>query len=358
MTFKGSPNFSHHQPDRTGVLLVNLGTPDAPEPAALRRYLREFLSDRRVVEIPRLIWLCILHGIILRVRPKKSAHAYQSVWTEQGSPLRVYTARLSEAISARFAGAVDVDYAMRYGSPSLADQIQNMMDKGVRNLLVLPLYPQYAASTTASTFDALARDFMQRRWLPGLRFVTGYHRHPAYIEALAQQVRDWRAQHGNADLLIFSYHGLPRLMLERGDPYFCHCHATTRLLAQTLGLSEGQYMTTFQSRLGRAQWLQPYTDATLKALPGQGIKSVQIMSPGFAVDCLETLEEIRVENRDYFLHSGGERYEYIPALNDTDAHVDVLHQIITQNLAGWDLPVTQNPQREVCYQKLNGETRS
>jgi ferrochelatase len=222
----------------------------------------------------------------------------------------------------------------------------------VRRLLVLPLYPQYAASTTASTFDALAHDFRRRRWLPDLRFVTSYHRHPAYIAALAQQVRDWRVRHGEADLLLLSYHGLPQRMLDLGDPYHCQCHATSRLLAEALGLAPEQYLTSFQSRLGRAQWLQPYTDATLKALPARGIRSVQVLCPGFAVDCLETLEEIGVENRDHFLAAGGERYDYIPALNDGELHVAALRQILDQELQGWSLPAEDAGQRESRYQAL------
>ncbi len=356
MSFVGSSEFSHAQPDAIGVLLVNLGTPDQPKPGALRRYLREFLSDRRVVEIPRLLWMLILHGIILRTRPKKSAHAYASIWTPQGSPLRVFTEGLAQQLQQKmatdFGGNLIVDYAMRYGTPSMTDKLQSLCDRGVRKLVVLPLYPQYAGSTTASTFDALARDFMQRRWLPDLRFVMAYYRHPAYIAALAQQVRAWRAEHGEAELLVLSYHGVPQQMLERGDPYHCQCHATTRLLAEALGLRPEQYVTTFQSRLGRAKWLQPYTDATLKGLPAKGVRSVQVFCPGFAVDCLETLEEIGVENRDYFLGAGGQRYEYIPALNDSSLHVDALQQVLLQELRGWELPTDMGPAREQRYKGL------
>jgi ferrochelatase len=339
MKYIGTENFDHGQPPRVGVLLTNLGTPDAPDKKSLRPYLKQFLSDPRVVEIPRLLWWLILHGIILNLRPARSAAAYRSVWTEQGSPLLVHTRDQAEALrqrlEVRYGERIKVDFAMRYGSPGLPEVTGRMLEKGVRKLLVLPLYPQYSGPTTGSTFDALAAEFTGRRWLPELRFVNSYHDHPAYIRAMADSVRAFREQHGAADRLIFSYHGEPRRYLDQGDPYFCQCQKTSRLVAQALELGETDYLTTFQSRFGRAEWLQPYTDETLKTLPAQGIKSIQIICPGFAADCLETLEEIAVENRDYFLQAGGERYEYIPCLNSSPSHMEALEQIIAGQLKEW-----------------------
>ena len=343
MRYRGTTDYNHRQPPRVGVLVTNLGTPDAPEKGALRRYLREFLSDPRVVEVPRLIWFMILHGIILNVRPARSAAAYRTVWTEDGSPLLLHTRAQAEKLQARLTAghgdAVLVEYAMRYGSHSIPAQLQSLLDRGVQRLLVLPLYPQYSGPTGGSTFDALAEDFQRRRWLPELRFVTSYHDHPAYIEALAASVRKHWQQHGRADRLMMSYHGEPQRYLEQGDPYHCQCHKTSRLLAEALGLGSEDYQTCFQSRFGREPWLQPYTDETLQGLPAQGIKSVQVICPGFSADCLETIEEIGVENRDYFLQAGGERYEYIPCLNSEPDHIDALATIIDQQLCGW-LPLS------------------
>ncbi|MEM6580874.1 MAG: ferrochelatase [Pseudomonadota bacterium] len=331
-----------------GVLLINLGTPEAPNKKALKKYLRQFLWDPRVVEIPRWAWWLILHGIILRIRPARSAEAYSKVWTERGSPLMYHTEDQTQALRAemqkRFGDQIVIEFAMRYGSPDIAGTLEDMLDKGVRRLLVFPLYPQYAGATTGSAFDALAIEGRQLRWLPEMRFVNQYHDHPAYIEAICDSIHQYRAQHGNADKLLFSYHGEPRRYLDQGDPYHCQCHKTTRLVAQRLGLGEGEYMTTFQSRFGRAEWLQPYTDATLKSLPEQGIKSVQVICPGFASDCLETIEEIDEENRDYFLAAGGERFNYIPCLNADHRHIMALSTIIEQQLDGWGTPETQEPE--------------
>ncbi len=341
MAFRGVDDFKHNQQDLTGVLITNLGTPDEPTPSALRRYLKEFLWDPRVVEVPRPIWWCILNGVILNIRPRRSAAAYREVWTEDGSPLMVHTqaqaAQLRERLQARFGDHLMVEFAMRYGNPSIRSVIDRLQQAGVRRLLVLPLYPQYSGATTASTFDAVAEDFRQRRWLPELRMVNHYHDFPAYIEALAASVQRHWQQHGRADRLILSYHGVPKRYLLQGDPYFCECHKTSRLLAQHLGLEEGEWMTTFQSRFGREEWLKPYTDETLKGLPEQGVKSVQVICPGFSADCLETIEEIGQENRDYFLGAGGERYEYIPALNAESLHIDALEQLVLKHMKGWDL---------------------
>ncbi len=339
MTYIGTDNFDHGQPPRVGVLVTNLGTPAAPQKRELRDYLKEFLSDPRVVEVPRLLWWFILNGIILNLRPARSAAAYRTVWTKDGSPLllntRAQAQGLQAALAQRHGDTVIVEFAMRYGSPAIGDVLQGMLERGVRRLLVLPLYPQYSGPTTGSTFDALAADFTGRRWLPELRFVSSYHDHPAYVAALAESIRTHREQQGSADRLIFSYHGEPQRYLDEGDPYFCHCHKTTRLVAQALGLAESDYMTTFQSRFGREEWLQPYTDETLKTLPARGVSSVQVVCPGFSADCLETLEEIGVENRDYFLEAGGDRYEYIPCLNASPGHIDALTTLVEEQLSGW-----------------------
>jgi len=339
MKYTGTANFNHEQLPRVGILLTNLGTPQAPEKKALRAYLKEFLSDPRVVEVPRLLWWFILHGVILNIRPTRSAASYRGVWTQRGSPLLFHTQDQADALrkimTNQFGDRVIVEFAMRYGTPSIADVLQGMLQRGVRQLLVLPLYPQYSGATTGSTFDALAADFTRRRWLPELRFVNHYHDHPAYIRAVADSVRAYQKEHGSADTLLFSYHGVPQSYLDEGDPYHCECLKTSRLVAAELGLQETDYQTTFQSRFGRQEWLKPYTDVTLKSLPAQGVKAVQVICPGFAADCLETLEELAVENRDYFLAAGGERYEYIPCLNSTAQHIAALASIATEHMAGW-----------------------
>ena len=341
MKYKNIPEFRHDQSDRIGVLLTNLGTPAAPTKTAVKTYLREFLSDPRVVEFPRIPWWLILNLVILNIRPARSAKAYASIWTEEGSPLLVHTRQqsmeLGRVLGERFGDRVLVDYAMRYGEPSLAAGVDRLLTAGVRKLLILPLYPQYSATTTGSTFDAIADDFSRRRWLPDLRLVTHYHDHPGYIGALAESIRTHRETHGTADRLVLSFHGLPQRYLEEGDPYHCECHKTARLVAAALELEPEQYLVTFQSRVGREEWLRPYTDETLKTLPHIGVKSVQVVCPGFSSDCLETLEEIDVENRSYFLESGGESYQYIPCLNAEPAHVRFLSQLVEENISAWTL---------------------
>ncbi len=348
MKFKGSPEFTHLQSDRIGVLLTNLGTPDEPTPVALKRYLREFLSDPRVVEVSRPLWWLILNLVILNVRPKRSAKAYQTVWTERGSPLMLHTQDQCDAIRRRltkqFGENIQVEFAMRYGNPSISSALDKMLAQGVRKLVVLPLYPQYSASTTASTFDAISADFQQRRWLPDLRFISNYADDPAYIEALAQRVERHWSEKGRADKLILSYHGVPKRYLVNGDPYHCQCLKTSRLLGERLGLDSSAYLTTFQSRFGREEWLKPYTDHTLQALPAEGVRSVQVFCPGFSADCLETIEEVGVENRDYFLEAGGERYEYISALNAENAHIDALEGLIRRALGDWLSKPAADPQ--------------
>lgn len=339
MKFKGSPQFTHSQQDKVGILITNLGTPDAPTPQALKRYLREFLWDPRVVEVPRPLWWLILNLVILNIRPRRSAKAYQTVWTEEGSPLMTNTQAQRDALAERFAndfgGKVIVEFAMRYGNPSISSVLDRMMEQGVRKLVVLPLYPQYSASTSGSTFDALAADFLSRRWMPDFRFIRSYHDNSDYIEAMATRIERHWTEHGRTDKLIFSYHGVPKRYLLSGDPYHCECHKSARLLAERLGLKKDEYETSFQSRFGREEWLKPYTDFRLKALPGEGVKSVQIFCPGFSSDCLETIEEIGVENRDYFLEAGGERYEYISALNAEEGHIDALEQLIRREVGHW-----------------------
>lgn len=317
---------------KIGILVTNLGSPDEPTPSALRRYLREFLSDPRIVEIPRVIWMLILHGIILRVRPAKSAKNYASVWTENGAPLIEITkkqvSKLAVKIGAEGFDNVEVVMAMRYGNPSIESGLEQLRNKGITRILVLPLYPQYSSATTGSTFDAVARVLTKWRWIPELHFLNGYHDSPQYIESLANSVKEDLMAHGEPQKLVFSYHGTPKLFLERGDPYYCFCMKTTRLVKEKLGLSDELVITTFQSRFGKAEWLKPYTDATLAEFPNQGIKNVAILSPAFSADCLETLEELEVENREYFLEAGGGQYRYIPALNDRDDHIDALFSLI------------------------------
>ncbi|MCH8493373.1 MAG: ferrochelatase [Idiomarina sp.] len=339
MKFQSPSNFSHGQVGKIGVLLTNLGTPDAPTPKALRKYLAEFLSDPRVVEVPRLLWKVILHGVILRIRPRRSAAAYSTVWTEQGSPLLFHTQAQTNGVRAEmqklYGDDVIVEFGMRYGNPSISSALEKLFSQGVRKLVVLPLYPQYSASTSGSTFDAISKDFTQRRWLPDFRFISHYHDNAGYIQAVADKIRAHWEQHGRADKLVFSYHGVPKKYLDKGDPYHCECYKTTRLVAENLGLGKDEYQTTFQSRFGREEWLQPYTDVTMKALPGQGVKSLQVVCPGFSSDCLETIEEIGEENCEYFMEAGGERFEYIPCLNSDVQHIQALTAVLQENLHGW-----------------------
>ena len=331
-----------------GVLMVNLGTPDAPDRASVRRYLKEFLWDARVVEMARPIWWFALNGIILNTRPGRSAAAYQKIWTDQGSPLLVISkkqrAALSEMLERRFGSEVPVALGMRYGNPSIRSALEQLRDTGVRRILVLPMYPQYSATTTASIFDALTTELRTWRWLPELRFINNFHDVPAYIDALAESVRRHRAEFGDAERLLMSFHGIPEEYFHKGDPYHCECQKTGRLLAENLGLDAGQWQLSFQSRLGPKQWLQPYTDHTLEQLAADGVKSVQVMCPGFSADCLETLEEIAMENREVFLNAGGERYEYIPCLNDETGHIAMLAGLVEQHTQGWG-PSLDDPQQ-------------
>ena len=321
---------------KTAVLLVNLGTPDAPTATAVRRYLAQFLSDPRVIETPRWLWWPILHGVILRVRPARSAHAYSSIWTEQGSPLLVHSLALTAKLRDVFpVGGVRVELAMRYGNPPLGETIARLHAEGVRRLLVLPLYPQYSAASTGSAFDAATQALQALRWPPELRFVNDYHDDARYINALAASVRAHWQRSGRAQKLLLSFHGLPQRCIDRGDPYLDQCRATGRLLHAELGLSEDECALSFQSRVGREIWIQPYTEELLDRWPGEGIRRIQVLCPGFAADCLETLEEIAIRDRARFLAAGGESLDYIPALNADAAHVDALAALIRRHLQGW-----------------------
>jgi protoporphyrin/coproporphyrin ferrochelatase len=338
MPFSKEPPYSHGQPARTAVLLCNLGTPDEPTPKAVRRYLAEFLSDRRVVEIPRLLWLLILHGIILRFRPAKSAAKYASIWTPQGSPLKVWTERQAKMLQGWLGQRnhlVKVRWAMRYGSTSIASQLDAMKLDGVTRVLVVPAYPQYSATTTASVFDAVYAWAQKTRALPELRFVNHYHDDADYISALAASVqRHWKAN-GRPDQLVMSFHGVPERTLHLGDPYHCECFKTARLLGEKLGLRKEQYKVSFQSRLGRAKWLEPYTEPTLIAMGQAGVERVDVICPGFTSDCLETLEEINIEAREAFLKAGGKEFHYIPCLNDDPEWITALCNLTQRHLQGW-----------------------
>lgn len=329
---------SSHAHSGTAVLLCNLGTPDAPTASALRRYLGEFLGDARVVEIPRPIWWLILHGIILRVRPAKSAAKYASVWTDQGSPLMVWTVAQAQGLQQRLNDAghqVTVRHAMRYGSPAMPQVLDELKAAGHQRILMLPLYPQYSGTTTASLFDAIAHWGLKVRALPAFRFVNRYHDDAGYIHALATRVREHWASAGRGDKLVLSFHGVPKRTLLLGDPYHCECLKTGRLLAEALGLGKTEVQVTFQSRFGKAEWLQPYTEPTLVALAQGGLKKVDVFCPGFPADCLETLEEISMEAKHAFMAAGGTQFHYIPCLNDHPAWTQALADIALRELGGW-----------------------
>ena len=339
MTFSTEPSYTHGQAARTAVLYCNLGTPDEPTPKAVRRYLAEFLSDHRVVEIPRLVWMLILHGIILRFRPAKSAAKYASIWTPEGSPLKLWTEKQSKLLQGWLGQrnhAVKVRYAMRYGSTSIASQLDALKAEGVTRVLVVPAYPQYSATTTASVFDAVYSWAARTRALPELRFVNHYHDDDGYIAALANSVqRHWK-EHGRPDQLVMSFHGVPARTLQLGDPYHCECMKTARLLTNKLGLGKEQYKVTFQSRLGRAKWLEPYTEPTLIALGRAGVKRIDVICPGFTSDCLETLEEISMEARAAFLLAGGKTFHYIACLNDDPEWITALCNLSERHMGGWN----------------------
>jgi len=351
MKYIGTPNYVHGTEERLGVLLVNLGTPEAPQTPEVRRYLAEFLSDPRIIELPRWLWKILLYGIILRVRPSRSAEAYREVWSdEDGSPLLAISRRQTDAVRAalhaRLGDNVAVALGMRYGSPSIDSAISELEGAKVRRLIVLPMYPQYSGTTTASVFDAVTSRLQGTRWIPETRFINQFCDEPAFIEALAASVRESWEEHGRGDLLVTSYHGIPRRYLLSGDPYHCLCHKTSRLLAEALGIGEDDYRVVFQSRVGREEWLRPYCDETMKSLPAEGVTSIDVVCPAFSADCLETIEEISGENREYFEAEGGKRFCYIPCLNERPDHIRFLCDLIERHAQGW--PETnheKNPSR-------------
>jgi ferrochelatase len=320
-------------PPKIGVLLMNLGTPNRPEAGAVRIYLREFLSDPRVIEIPQLIWQPILRGVILRTRPKKSAHAYKQVWTDEGSPLAAITARQARALAGAFGEDVVVDHAMRYGQPAIRDRIEALKAQGCERILIAPLYPQYCAATTATATDEAFLQLRRMRWQPALRTLPPYYEDPAYIEALKARLEErLQGLDFEPQAILASFHGMPERTLQLGDPYHCHCQKTARLLSEAAGR---ELLVTFQSRFGRAKWLEPATDKILAALPGQGITRVALVAPGFSADCLETLEELAIRGRDTFLAAGGSDFAYLPCLNDSPAGLAMLRSMIGRELEGW-----------------------
>lgn len=346
--YSPEPLYTHGNAERTAVLLVNLGTPEAPTAKALRRYLGEFLWDPRVVEIPRALWWLILKGVILNLRPRKSAAKYARIWMPEGSPLKVHTERqaklLRGVLCANNKQDIRVASAMRYGQPSIPATLDQLRAEGCTRFLIVPLYPQYAASTTASVYDAVATWLKHTRNIPELRLVRHFHDHPGYIAALAASVRAHWVQHGRPDKLVMSFHGLPSYTLKRGDPYHCECLKTARLLAETLDLAQQQWQLTFQSRFGRTEWLQPYTQPTLELLARGGISRVDVICPGFVGDCLETLEEIAIECKAAFLQAGGGEFHYIPCLNERDDWIAALADLTRQQLGDWlNLPMTGDP---------------
>ena len=334
-----SSKYVHGTPAIAGVLLCNLGTPDAPTASAVRRYLREFLWDPRVVDVPRPIWWLVLNAFILPFRPAKVAHAYSQVWTERGAPLRVISedqaSALQKLFDASHPGRVKVVMAMRYGKPSVEHGLRALAMAGANRVFILPAYPQYSCATTASVFDAVAATFKGWRWVPELRVMSHYHDHGGYIAALAASVREHWALHGRGDRLLMSFHGVPKRYLLEGDPYHCECQKTARLLSEALELKEGEWQIAFQSRFGKEEWLQPYADKTLEAWGASGVGTVDVICPGFSADCLETLEEIAMQNRDLYLESGGKALRYIPALNVRPDHIALWHDLAQEHMSDW-----------------------
>ncbi|MEZ5500922.1 MAG: ferrochelatase [Steroidobacteraceae bacterium] len=337
--FKGSPKFAHDGAERIGVLLVNSGTPDSPRTSDIRRFLAGLLGDRRVVEVPRAIWLPILHGIILRTRPYRTARKYRKIWSDAGSPMRRISDALAANVRARLArrvlAPVSIELGMLYSSPSVASGLERLAAQGAQRLLVLPLFPQYCGVTTGAVHDQVARELSRWRWLPEQRFVNEYHDHPEYIDAWRERIAAHWQGHGRTRHLLLSFHGIPQAYFRRGDPYFCKCQKTARLLADALQLEDEQWSLCFQSRYGPGNWLQPYTDTVLGELPRRGVRSVTVACPGFAVDCLESLEEIALDGRERFISAGGTEFQYVPALNDTDRHAALLAGLIETHCGGW-----------------------
>ena len=336
--FIGNPDFKHGTKLKIGILLSNLGTPDKPLRKELRVYLKEFLSDPRVIETPKLIWQIILNGIILNTRPQKSAKNYQKVWTDEGSPLLVILNKqknLAQDLLKKENLELEFAIGMRYGNPSIEKGLEELREKHCNKIIILPMYPHYCAATTGSTFDAVSNTMQKWRWVPSLRFISTYHDHPNYIKALANSIQKHWDEHGKPDKILFSYHGIPKKYFTKGDPYHCLCSKTTRLVREEMGLSEEFVMTTFQSRFGPEEWLQPYTDKTVEKLAKDKVEHLQIIAPGFSADCLETIEELDGENREIFEEHGGKKFSYIPCLNDQPDHINLIGALIKNELQGW-----------------------
>ena len=336
--YVGEKDYEHGTKENIGILITNLGTPDAPEKQELKVYLNQFLSDPRVIELPKILWQILLKLVILQIRPAKSAEAYKKIWTKNGSPLLDISKRQLEKIKKSLSAShpnMIFEIGMRYGNPSIPSALEKLQKQKVRKLLILPMYPQYCAATTGSTFDEVTNTLQKWRWIPELRFINQYFEEEKYIQVLSNSIRSFWNKNSKPQKIIFSFHGIPKRYLLNGDPYHCFCLKTTRLVKENMGLKDEEIMTTFQSRFGKAEWLQPYTSETLKELPKKGVKNIHIISPGFSSDCLETLEELEEENREYFMESGGEKYKYIPCLNDDDEHIDMFVNLIKKNIQGW-----------------------
>jgi len=340
MTYQTEPAYSHGTAEKTAVLLINLGTPEAPTAKAVRPYLKEFLSDPRVVEIPRLAWWLILNGIILNTRPKKSARKYASIWMNDSSPLKIYTERKTRLLQQHLQASIGdktlvVEYAMRYGNPSVASVLNKLKEQNCQQILLLPLYPQYAASSSATALDAVFKELLHMRNMPAIRTIKHFHDDAGYIKASARNISDYWVAHGRPDKLVMSFHGVPQFTTEKGDPYYGECLKSGRLIAEELGLTREQYVISFQSRFGKTEWVKPYTTTTLQELGKLGTKRVDVVCPGFVADCLETLEEIAIEGKEDFQHAGGGDYRYIPCLNERPDWIQALGKLVLSNLQGW-----------------------
>jgi ferrochelatase len=335
MRYIGQPDYQHGTRALTGVLLCNLGTPDAPTPSAVRRYLSEFFADPRVFEYPHVLWWLIANGIILNTRPRRSAALYQKIWTAEGSPLLVNSRKQTESVQSALGDTVRVVLGMRYGNPSIAAALAELRAVNARRVLILPLFPQYSATTTASALDSVWADLRRTRWLPEIRTINHYHTDPGYIGALTHKIKTFWQEKGQPERLLFSFHGIPKRYFMAGDPYFCDCQATARRVAEQLRLEKDQWFVSFQSRFGREEWLRPYTDETLRTWGREGPKRIDVVCAGFSADCLETIEEMDEENREIFLEAGGQDYRYIPALNADVEHIDALVGLIHRHLEGW-----------------------
>jgi ferrochelatase len=358
-TYQSAPQLKSGLTATTGILVVNLGTPDAPTAASVRRFLRQFLSDPRVIEYPRFLWWLVLNLVILQIRPSRSAAAYRKIWTDNGSPLMLHSVEIVSSLQARLDttehGPFRVELAVNYGRPSIDDAVDRLLANGARRIITLPLYPQYSGTTTASVIDAVARKFSKLRWIPEARFINDYHTAPGYIAALADSVRDAWATKGRGNKLLMSFHGIPNKTVQNGDPYLDQCRKTAQLLAHALDLANDDWVLTFQSRVGREEWLSPYTDQKLEAFGEQGLSKIDVVCPGFPADCLETLEEIALQNAALFVRSGGGTLHYIPALNARDDHIRFLTNLVIEHTAGWNTD-SNNDARDALLAHATGTT--